>query len=61
MDEQKLTGPEVYNLREFVKEVLTVIANDDTGVSHELIDSALRAGEIMKITKDELDEILDRG
>ena len=56
-----LSGAEWNTLKEAVYTWLTLIANDDTGVTGEALDLTLNAGEILQIKKEELDEILKRG
>ena len=47
--EKRLTPAELYDLREFVLEVLSVINYDDTGVTDDLAPYAETAAEILGI------------
>lgn len=44
-------------LRNFVEEVLCVIKNDDIGITSELEEHALNAGQILGISKIEMEYI----
>ena len=56
-----LSKPEIETLREAVKTWLVLLSNDQEGDFGEAIDITLAAGEIIKINKKEMDEILWRG
>jgi hypothetical protein len=56
-----VTNPELELLRETVKTWLVLLSNDQEGDFSEALDLTLAAGEILKIKKDEMDEILARG
>ena len=54
-----LEGADLAFLQEFVREVLTVCANDDADVTYGLEDLALGAGQILGLSKLEMDALLD--
>jgi hypothetical protein len=56
-----VTNPELELLRETVKTWLVLLSNDQEGDFSEALDLTLAAGEILKIKKGEMDEILARG
>lgn len=45
--------------KELIEELLVVIANDDVGVTHSLLDLALMAGEEEGLEKDYMEDLLD--
>ena len=57
----ELTKAEGELLREACLTWLTLLANDQEGDFSEAIDITLAAGEIVKINKKEMDDILARG
>jgi hypothetical protein len=48
-------------VRNLIEELLTIIANDDVGITADLLDLALIVGEEHGLKKQEMDYILDRG
>lgn len=48
-------------VRNLIEELLTIIANDDVGITHDLQDLALIVGEEHGLTKQEMEDILERG
>lgn len=44
--------------KELIEELLTIIANDDVGLTFDLIDIAFQAGLAAGLTKKEMDTIL---
>lgn len=54
--DRKLTPAELYDLREFVLDVLNVINYDDTGVTDDLAEKAEVAAEILGLRDGEKEE-----
>lgn len=52
-----LNDNEILYLRQFVEEVLVTIHNDDTGVTADLEDLALNAGQILGLSLPYMEEL----
>ena len=57
---KQMDSASLATLRTLVEEVLTVIANDDVGITHDLIDITLQAGEILGLEKEEMENLESR-
>ena len=56
-----VTNPELATLRETVLTWLVLLSNDQEGDFSEALDLTLAAGEILKISQKEMQDILARG